>query len=163
VVFAAPLDLPPQQARRQLFNCYCDLVARLATEQPTVLILEDLQWADDSTLLLLDHLVKRLSKLPLLIFATFRDAELDVSPELAKALEDLLRGRMANRMRLEGLPRDGVAEMLTSLSGKSPPAAVVREIYAETEGNPFFLSRNCFSISKKKIGSTTRPAGFALN
>jgi predicted ATPase len=136
---APPLDLPPQQARRQLFNSYCGLVARLAIEQPTVLILEDLHWADDSTLSLLDHLVQRLSKLPLLVFATFRDAELDVSPGLAKELEDLLRGRLANHMRLKGLPRNEVAEMLTSLSGKSPPAAVVREIYDETEGNPFFV------------------------
>jgi DNA-binding winged helix-turn-helix (wHTH) protein len=53
-----PLDLPPREARRQLFNSYCDFVARLATEQPTLLILEDLQWADDSTLSLLDHLAK---------------------------------------------------------------------------------------------------------
>jgi adenylate cyclase len=136
---AAPLELPPQQARRQLFNSYCDFVARLATEQPTLLILEDLQWADDSTLSLLDHLAKRLSKLSLLIFATFRDAQVDLSPGLAKALEDLLRGRLANRIRLKGLPREEVGEMLTSLGGKSPPFAVVKEIYDETEGNPFFV------------------------
>ena len=42
-------------------------------------------------------------------------------------------------MRLKGLPRDGVAAMLNSLSGKSAPAAVVAEIFAETEGNPFFV------------------------
>ena len=42
-------------------------------------------------------------------------------------------------MRLKGLPRDEVAAMLNSLSGKSPPAAVVGEIFAETEGNPFFV------------------------
>ena len=48
---------------------------------------------------------------------------------------------LANRLHLEGLPRDEVAEMLTSLCGKSPPAAVVREIYDETEGNPFFVEQ----------------------
>ena len=42
-------------------------------------------------------------------------------------------------MRLKGLPRDEVAAMLNSLSGKSAPAAVVGEIFAETEGNPFFV------------------------
>ena len=134
-----PLDLPPAQARRHLFNCFFDFVARIASEQPTLIILEDLHWADDSTLSLLVHLTKRLSDLPLMVIGTYRDAELNVTHGLAKTLEDLLRERLATRVRLKGLPRDEVAAMLNRLSGKSPPAAVVGEIFAETEGNPFFV------------------------
>ena len=133
------LDLPPAQARRHLFNCFCDFAARIASEQPALMILDDLHWADDSTLSLLDHLTQRLSDLPLMVIGTYRDAEVNLTRELAKTLEDLLRGRLATRMRLKGLPRDEVAAMLKSLSGKSPPAALVSEIYAETEGNPFFV------------------------
>ena len=135
----APLDLPPAQARRHLFNCFFDFVARIASAQPTLIVLEDLHWADDSTLSLLDHLVQRLSDLPLMLIGTYRDAELDVTRPLAKTLEDLLRGRLATRVSLKCLPLDEVAAMLKSLSGKSPPAAVVGEIFAETEGNPFFV------------------------
>jgi DNA-binding winged helix-turn-helix (wHTH) protein/tetratricopeptide (TPR) repeat protein len=134
-----PLDLPPAQARRHLFNCFFDFVARIASEQPTLMILEDLHWADDSTLSLLDHLTQRLSDLPLMVIGTYRDAELNLTRPLAKTLEDLLRGRLAIRVRLKGLPRDGVAAMLDSLSGKSAPAVVVGEVFAETEGNPFFV------------------------
>src|SRR5208337_4931495 len=134
-----PLDLPPAQARRHLFNCVFDFVARIASEQPTLMILEDLHWADDSTLSLLDHLTQRLSDLPLMVIGTYRDAELNVTRPLAKTLEDLLRGRLATRVRLKGLSRDGVAAMLNSLSGKSAPAVVVGEVFAETEGNPFFV------------------------
>ncbi|HEY2485968.1 MAG TPA: AAA family ATPase, partial [Candidatus Binataceae bacterium] len=134
-----PLDLTPREARRHLFNCFCDFAARVATEQSTVFIIEDLHWADDSTLSLLAHLEKRLSKLPLLIVGTFRDAELEVTPGLTKTLEDLLRGRLASRVPLKGLALDEVAAMLTILSGKTPPTRVVREIYDETEGNPFFV------------------------
>jgi DNA-binding winged helix-turn-helix (wHTH) protein/tetratricopeptide (TPR) repeat protein len=134
-----PLDLPPAQARRHLFNCFFDFVARIALEQPTLMILEDLQWADDSTLSLLDHLTQRLSDLPLMVIGTFRDGELNVTRPLAKTLEDLLRGRLATRVRLKGLPHDGVAAMLNTLSGKSAPAGVVGEVFAETEGNPFFV------------------------
>ncbi len=136
---APPLDLPPAQARRHLFNCFFDFAARIASQQPALMILDDLHWADDSTLALLDHLTQRLSDLPLMVIGTYRDAELNVTPSLAKTLEDLLRARLATRVRLTGLPRDEVAAMLTSLSGKSPPAAVVGEIYAETQGNPFFV------------------------
>jgi len=134
-----PLDLPPAQARRHLFNCFFDFAARIASERPTLMILEDLHWADDSTLSLLDHLTQRLSDLPLMVIGTYRDAELDLTRPLAKTMENLLRGRMATRVRLKGLPRDEVAAMLNSLSGKSPPAAVVGEILAETDGNPFFV------------------------
>jgi DNA-binding winged helix-turn-helix (wHTH) protein/predicted ATPase len=134
-----PLDLPPAQARRHLFNCFFDFVARVASEQPALMILEDLHWADDSTLSLLDHLTQRLSDLPLMVIGTYRDAELNVSRGLAKTLEGLLRGRLATLMRLKGLPRDELAVMLNGLSGKSPPAVVVNEIFAETKGNPFFV------------------------
>ena len=134
-----PLDLPPAQARRQLFNCYRDFIARVAREQPLLLVLEDLHWSADSTLSLLDHLMQRLSDLPLLLVGTYRDAGLNVTGGLAKTLEDLLRGRLATQVSLKGLPRDEVAAMLKSLSGKSPPDAVVSQIYAETEGNPFFV------------------------
>lgn len=134
-----PLDLPPAQARRHLFNCFFDFVARIASQQPTLMILEDLHWADDSTLSLLDHLTQRLSDLPLMAIGTFRDAELNVTRALAKTLEDLLRGHFATHVRLKGLPRDEVAAMLNCLSGKSAPAAVVGEIFAETDGNPFFV------------------------
>jgi adenylate cyclase len=135
----APLELPPAQARRHLFNCVFDFAARLASQRPTLMILEDLHWADDSTLSLLDHLAQRLSDLPLMLLGTHRDAELNVTRPLAKTLEDLLRGRLATRVSLKGLPRDEVGAMLNSLSGKAPPAAVVAEIFAETEGNPFFV------------------------
>jgi predicted ATPase len=135
----APLELSPEQARRLLFNGFCDFGARLAKQQPMVFVVDDLHWADDSTLALLDHLAHRLPELPWLIIGTFRDAELDVSSGLAKMLEDLLRGRLANHIRLKGLPRGEVTEMLAGLSGKSPPAAVVSEIYGETNGNPFFV------------------------
>src|SRR5271156_1078872 len=107
-----PLDLPPAQARRHLFNCFFDFAARIASQQPALMILEDLHWADDSTLSLLDHLVQRLADLPLMVIGTYRDAGLNVTRPLAKTLEDLLRGRRANSIRLKGLPRDEVAAML---------------------------------------------------
>ena len=145
-----PLDLPPAQARRHLFNCFCDFIARIASEQPTLMILDDLHWADDSTLSLLYHLTQRLPGLPLMVIGTYRDAELNVTRELAKTLEDLLRARLATRVRLKGLPRDEVSAMLNSLSGKLPPSAVVGEIFAETAGNPFFVEELFRHLEEEK-------------
>ena len=134
----APMELPAAQARRHLFNCFCDFAARLAGSAPLLMVLDDLHWADDSTLALLGHLVRRLADLPLLVVGTYRDVDLDIGPALAGALENLLRGR-AISVRLKGLVRDEVALLLEHLSGQEPPPAVVSEIDAETAGNPFFV------------------------
>jgi DNA-binding winged helix-turn-helix (wHTH) protein/predicted ATPase len=131
--------LPPAQARRHLLNSFYDFAARAASTQPVLMILEDLHWADDSTLALLDHIAQRLSDQPLMVICTYRDAETNIAPVLARTLEDLVRGRLATEVRLKRLPRGEVAAMLSSLSGKPPPEGVVAEIFAETEGNPFFV------------------------
>ncbi len=134
-----PIDLPPEQARRQLFNAFCDVAGRIASERPTLMIVEDLHWADDSTLSLLDHLTRRLSALSLIVVGTHRDAASDLSPAFATMLDDLHRERLASRAALKRLAPEEVAAMLANLSGKPPPVSMVSELYAETEGNPFLV------------------------
>jgi tetratricopeptide (TPR) repeat protein len=135
----APLDLPPEQARRHLFNSISDFIGRLAREKPLLLIIEDLHWADAASLSLLVHLSKRLPDLPMTLVATHRDAEADIGPALAKTLENLIRGGNATRLSLKGLALEQVSQMLKGLSHREPPLAVVKEIYAESRGNPFFV------------------------
>jgi tetratricopeptide (TPR) repeat protein len=134
-----PLELPPEQERRYLFNSVLEFIERAGRVQPLFLVLEDLHWADDSTLLLLQHIAQRLHEMPLLILGTYRDVELDVARPLARALEELLRQRLAQRLALRRLPEAGVAAMLRALSGQEPPAPLVQAVYSETEGNPFFV------------------------
>jgi len=134
-----PLELPPEQERRYLFNCILEFLQRAAQIQPLLLTLEDLHWGDDATLLLLQHITQRLHEMPILIVGTYRDVELDVGRPLARALEELLRQRLAHRIALRRLPEAGVAAMLEALSGQEPPAPLVQAVYGETEGNPFFV------------------------
>jgi DNA-binding winged helix-turn-helix (wHTH) protein/tetratricopeptide (TPR) repeat protein len=134
-----PIELPADQARRQLFNSFTNFIACRSREQPTMLVLEDLHWADDSTLALINHISKRHSDMPLLVIGTYREGELDLSPSLSRTLEGLIRGRIATQLRIKGLPTGEVAQMLQGLSGQSAPALVVSEIHAETDGNPFFV------------------------
>jgi len=135
----APLELPPEQERRYLFNGIREFLARAGRAQPLLLVLDDLHWGDDATLLLIQHIAQQLREVPVLIVGTYRDVELDVGRPLARALEELLRQRLAHRIALRRLPQDGVAAMLRALSGQEPPAPLVQAVYAETEGNPFFV------------------------
>jgi DNA-binding winged helix-turn-helix (wHTH) protein/tetratricopeptide (TPR) repeat protein len=133
------LELSPLQARRNLFNAVVDFITRATGRRATLLILEDLHWADESTLSLLEHLVRRLTDLPALVLGTYRDAESDVTGALLKTVEESIRSRRNTSIRLQGLPREEVALLLKAVNGKDAPLSFVNEIYAETSGNPFFV------------------------
>ena len=134
-----PIELPPEQQRRYLFNGFLDFVKRGTRVTPQVLLIDDLHWADDSTLLLLQHIAQHASDMPLLIVGTYRDVDLEVARPFAKMLEAFTRQRLAHKVALRRLPETGVGEMLEALSGEPPPAHLVAAIFAETEGNPFFV------------------------
>jgi class 3 adenylate cyclase len=128
--------LPPEQERRYLFNGMRDFVARTGRNQPAVYVLDDLQWADEPTMLLLQHIAQLVHEMPVLIVGTYRDVELDVARPLARTLEELLRQRLAHRITLRRLPEDGVSAMLRALSGQEPPKPLVDAALAAAEGRP---------------------------
>ena len=133
-----PVELPPEQQRRYLFNGFLEFVERGARITPHAMLFDDLHWADESSLLLLQHFAQQLERIPLLIVGTYRDVDLDVERPFAEMLEALTRQRLAHKLALGRLSERGVAEMLKALSNQDPPPALVTAVYAETEGNPFF-------------------------
>ncbi len=133
------IQLPPELQRRYLFNAFRSFVERAASVTPLVVIFEDLHWADEATLQLLQHHAQTIAQTPMLVIGTYRDVELDVTRPFARALETLIREKQATRMPLRRLGRDGVHDMLKALSHQEPPAALVRVIYEQTDGNPFFV------------------------
>ncbi len=134
-----PPELPPEQGRRYLYNGVRDFIARSGRAQPLLLVLDDLHCADEPTLLLLQHIAQHLAEIPVLIIGTFRDVELEIGRPFAKALEDFVRQRLAQRIALGRLPEAAVGTMLRTLSGQEPPAALVHFVFSQTEGNPFFV------------------------
>ena len=134
-----PAVLEPEQQRRVLFNAVLELFRRLSVRQPVVLLLDDLHWADEATVGLLQHLTPHLSTMRLLGLGTYRDVELDVGKPFEQAMATLVRQKQAVRLSVRRLPETAVAELLTALGGSEPPASLVEAIFLETEGNPFFV------------------------
>jgi tetratricopeptide (TPR) repeat protein len=134
-----PIELPPEQQRRFLFNAYLEFTQRSCAITPLAVVLEDLHWADEPTLQLLQHLAQAIPTERFFVVGTYRDVELDVTRPFARTLETLLRERLASRISLRRLGASGVESMLHSLSGQPPPASLSRVLFAETEGNPFFV------------------------
>jgi adenylate cyclase len=138
-------DTPPSaevssdQSRLVLFSAITEVLIRAAAEGPLLLLLDDLQWADEGTLSLLTHLARAASNSRVMIVGTYRDNELDPAGPLARTLDELARLRLIERINLSGLPRDSVAEMVSALSSQEAPRNIVEFIYSGTEGNPFFV------------------------
>ena len=101
-------------------------------------ILDDLQWADESTLALLIHLANRVAQLPLVIIATYRDGYSEINPALVRTLEELIRLGI-RPLKLGGLSKDAIAQMLHGLSQRQAPESLVSVIFEESQGNPFFV------------------------
>ncbi len=133
-----PQELPPAQKRRYLFQSVSEGLANASRTRSHVLILEDLHWADESTLSLLIHLANRVAHLPVVIIGTYRDGYSDNNPALARTLEELIR--MGIRpLKLGGLSKDAVAQMLHVLSKRQVPETLVSLIFEESQGYPFFV------------------------
>jgi hypothetical protein len=128
----APVELPPQETRRYLFQVVSDTFIRVARRTPLFLLLDDLHWADEPSLALLIHLANRVPQLPLVIVVTYRDSESDSTPALARTLEELYRTGV-KPLRLQGLAEREVAAMLRDLSRREPPEQFVRLVFEETQ------------------------------
>ena len=136
---AEPPSLPPEQERQYLLQGVQAFLERSAKARPLVLVFEDLHWADESSLLLLEHLAPRLASIPLLVIGTYRHTDLDLARPFNRTLANLLRARQAVEVPLRLLSREEITQMLGGRAGQAPPAELVDLVESETDGNPFFV------------------------
>lgn len=135
-----PAPLESAEARFRLFDHVTRLLQAAAIEQPLALIVDDLHWADKSSLLLLQFLIREASDTPLLVAVTYRDTDIGPQHALTDALGDLVRVPGCERIALSGLSEADVAQLLAHSAGGEPEPSLVRSVHEETEGNPFFVA-----------------------
>jgi len=146
-----PFELPPEQHRRFLFKNVLEFLQRSCQDAPMVMLLDDLHWADESSLLLLEHIAPQLSGMPILMLGTYGDVELDVSKPFEKTLARLVRQNLATRFVIKRLREADVAQLLAALGGANPPVPLVSAIFHETEGNPFFVTEVFQHLSEEGL------------
>ena len=137
----APPSSDPETERSRLFAAVIRLAGRLAERSPLLLFLDDLHWADRSSLRLLRPLVRTLRDSPVLLIGTYRDNELSARHALLETLADLERDRPLPRLHLQGLELDEVAALVGDTHGRPVAHATVQTIRDETNGNPFFVKQ----------------------
>jgi class 3 adenylate cyclase/tetratricopeptide (TPR) repeat protein len=129
--------------RYQAFAAVVGLLTAASQAQPIVLVLDDLQWADRSSLQLLRHVLAADQHMRLLVLGTSRDTELSHSHPLMETLADLHRHGGVVRVELTGLDDTGVASLMEAAAGHALDDTAVRlarAVHRETDGNPFFVS-----------------------
>ena len=137
-----PLLSDPDSDRLRLFESVGQLLAAIARDGPVVIVLDDLHWADQPSLLLLRHIARSNIVGGTLIVGTYRDTDLDRAHPLSHAIADLTLAGLLERVPLEGLAREEVDDYLRAVSGQElgvDGEELSRAVFAKTEGNPFFL------------------------
>jgi predicted ATPase len=127
-----------QAGQGRLFELLLGVVQRLAAGAPLLWVMEDLHWADRSTRDLLAFLATFLRSGPVIVVLTFRSDELDRHHPLRRLLAELACNRRTRRLDLPRFSRAELAEQLAGLLGDQPPTGQLDDIYARSEGNPFF-------------------------
>jgi eukaryotic-like serine/threonine-protein kinase len=131
-----PADVPGDAARRRLIDAMAETLTAFARDRPTLLILDDLQWADDLTLALLGALTERYYQTNAIsIVATYRSEE--STPELDR----LATSSHVAHMRLDRLDAATIGAMASDMLGqREVPANLAAFLTQESSGNPFFVA-----------------------
>lgn len=129
------------EAQRRLRRLLVAFLRTLASvNQPIVLFLDDLQWADQPSLDFIAALLEDVQLDGFLFIGAYRDNEVDTTHPLHQLLQVQLAQGLASQLRLEPLDSDNIGALLADMLGQAPTevAALVEGIFAKTGGNPFF-------------------------
>ena len=153
-------DLPrvDREAGSQLrvFQETLELLGERAAAAPVLLVLEDLHWADASTLDLVVFLAHNLRDRRVLLLATYRADELASAERMRRLADGVRRTGSALAVELGPLQREEVAALLEARADAPPPAALTDAILSRSEGNPFFAEELLAAASE---GSGELPRG----
>jgi class 3 adenylate cyclase/tetratricopeptide (TPR) repeat protein len=138
-----PISTDVDAERYVLYGCVTDLLARVSAEQPVLIVLDDLHWADRATVQLLRQVASAEQPLRVGVLGTFRDSEIGTDHPVSELLAALHRTGGAERIALRGFGDDEVLALLETIAGHEMDdqgVALRDALLAETAGNPFFVA-----------------------
>lgn len=124
----------PQLMSDRVRVSIADVLGAMSAAGELALVLDDVQWADEPSLSLLDELVGRLSWRPLLVFVAARS-------ELSERQPELFSQRELVRIGPRGLGPNAVTALARTIARRDVPEAIVHEVATRTGGNPFFVEQ----------------------
>jgi DNA-binding SARP family transcriptional activator len=142
----------PDRSRFALFQDVRARLQEVSTHSPLLIVLDDVQAADDSSLQLLSLFASHLEGVRVLVVVTVRSVGETLPEPVQECLARLTREPRALRLRVSGLGEDGVRELLEAALGPEG-AELAHQIHARTEGNPFFVGEFARLIRSERPAS----------
>jgi tetratricopeptide (TPR) repeat protein len=123
-----------------MYDAVTSALVAVSQRRPVAVVLDDLHWADPSSVRLLEFVAQHTWFERLLLVGTYRDVEVEATDHpLAPLMLPLLA--KATTVTLTGLDRDGVGALMTRTVGVEPSADLIAEVHLRTGGNPFFVEQ----------------------
>ncbi len=121
-----------------LFEQLLGVMERLGDRVPTLLVIEDLHWADRSTIDLFVFLARSLRDARVVVIGTYRSDDLNRRHPLRAALAELDRAGVAERIELTRFDRDELRELIAAIVGDDPSVELLDHTFERSDGNAFF-------------------------
>ena len=149
-------DLPtlsgdfPEARQARLSRAVGQLLATALGPGPSLLMVDDMQWADDASAQVLHHLARHDAERPMLVIYAYRDEDVDSDERLARLVESLCREADARRLPLQRLDAVRHRRIWWRRCADADPSDtdLAERLHRETEGNPFFLMSMLQSLSE---------------
>ena len=146
----------PAANRQRVFDAVVDLLLRLADRQPTLLIQEDIHWADTSTRQLLEFVMRKVRAGRIALVATFRSDEIHRTHPLLEWLAEVERLPRVDRIDLAPFDQTEVAAQVRGILGEEPAAVLLDSVERRAGGNPFFVEEIVAALDDPAAGSVPR-------
>jgi len=144
-------SLSPEEERLRLFEAVTQFFINVSGETPLVLFLDNLQWADPSTMQLLHYLGRSLKQEQLTIVGAYRDLELEEKEALSRCLLDMNRERLFQALPLKRLKASEVGVMVRQTFGDKISPKLAKLVYEKSGGNPFFVEEILRSLAEERM------------
>ncbi|WP_181034314.1 helix-turn-helix transcriptional regulator [Arthrobacter sp. GMC3] len=126
-------------AGNRVLEAVTTVLERASADQPTVVVVEDLHWADDATLAVLRLILRAFGGGRFLLALTYRSDDVHRGHPLRVFLADIERGRYAKNIWLNRLTKDQVRTQVESITGQAAGYDLIENVFARSEGIPFFV------------------------
>ena len=144
--------ISPEQEQNRLFEAVSQFITNISRETPLLVVLDDLQWTDPSSLLLLHYLARGVQKTPLLLLGAYRSSDINDKHPLSPVLTELNRERLPQSISLKRMSLDDISEMIRQiLEQDDVPTEFCKMVYEKTRGNPFFAEEVIKSLKEEEV------------
>ena len=144
--------ISPEQEQNRLFEAVSQFITNISRETPLLVVLDDLQWTDPSSLLLLHYLARGVQRTPLLLLGAYRSSDINDKHPLSPVLTELNRERLPQSISLKRMSLDDISEMIRQiLEQDDVPTEFCKMVYEKTRGNPFFAEEVIKSLKEEEV------------